>query len=129
MTGADNKLLAAAAFASPTSHQTGSSNVTIPGIYISNVTKFDCPSTTRSHLSQSRLQCAMADSAYLFYTAKNVTAAFDKYVAKNYVQHHPDIADGRAAAIAALDPLFSSPSTSFDVSQASHGNGDQDTDV
>lgn len=65
----------------------------------------------------------MDDFAYLFYTAKNVTAAFDKYVATNYVQHNPNIADGRAAAIAALDPLFSSPTTSFDVSQASRGDG------
>jgi predicted SnoaL-like aldol condensation-catalyzing enzyme len=71
----------------------------------------------------------MDDFAYLFYTAKNVTAAFDKYVAANYVQHNSNIADGRAAAIAALDPLFSSPTTSFDVSQASRGDGVQDTDV
>lgn len=71
----------------------------------------------------------MDDFAYLFYTAKNVTAAFDKYVATNYVQHNPNIADGRAAAIVALDPLFSSPSTSFDVSQASRGHGDQDPHV
>jgi predicted SnoaL-like aldol condensation-catalyzing enzyme len=64
----------------------------------------------------------MDDFAYLFYTAKNVTAAFDKYFATNYVQHNPNIADGRAAAIAALDPLFSSPTTSFDVSEASNEN-------
>jgi predicted SnoaL-like aldol condensation-catalyzing enzyme len=71
----------------------------------------------------------MADSAYLFYTAKNVTAAFEKYLATNYVQHNPNIADGRTAAIAALDPLFSSPTTSFDVSQASRGDGGKGTDV
>ncbi|KAG7528996.1 hypothetical protein FFLO_05854 [Filobasidium floriforme] len=63
----------------------------------------------------------MDDFAYLFYTAKNVTAAFDKYVAANYVQHNPNIADGRAAAIAALDPLFSSPTTSFDIARVMVG--------
>lgn len=79
-------------------------------------TTFDCPSTTKSNLTQSELQAAMDDFADLFYTQKNVSGAFMKYVASNYIQHNPNILDGRDAAVAALSPLFGSNSTAFDVS-------------
>jgi hypothetical protein len=92
------------------------SGTVIPGINTNNVTSFDCPEATRQHLSQQQLQCAMDDFAYIFYTEKNVTKAFNKYVATNYVQHNPNIADGRSAAITALSPLFGSNATGFQVS-------------
>lgn len=47
------------------------------------------------------------DFARLFYTQKNVERAFRAYVAPNYIQHNPGIADGREAAVRALRPLFS----------------------
>ena len=89
--------------------------VDIHGINTNNVTVWDCPATSCPHLNQNMLQAAMNDFAYTFYTEKNVKRAFDTYVAKNYVQHNPNIADGRDAAIEALVPLFSSNGHSFEV--------------
>lgn len=57
----------------------------------------------------------VTDFARLFYTERNVRGAFLKYVAPDYVQHNPGIADGRDAAIAALEPKFSAPGARFDV--------------
>jgi len=55
------------------------------------------------------------DFADIFYREKNVRKAFLKYVSENYIQHNPNIPDGRDAAIAALEPKFSSPGASFDI--------------
>lgn len=41
--------------------------------------------------------------------------AFERYVAPDYIQHNPGIADGREAAITALEPLFSKPGAQFDI--------------
>jgi len=51
----------------------------------------------------------------LFYFQKNVRFAFETCVAENYIQHNPGILDGREAAIAALEPMFSRPDSRFDV--------------
>lgn len=51
----------------------------------------------------------------LLYRQRQVRLAFERYVTPGYVQHNPNIADGREAAITALEPLFSSPQASFDV--------------
>lgn len=79
----------------------------------SNVTnsEFNCPSTTRSNLTHVELQTAMDDFANSFYIERNLTAAFDGYVASNYVQHNPNILDGREAAVTALTPLFAPNNT------------------
>ncbi|KAH7160471.1 hypothetical protein B0J13DRAFT_602965 [Dactylonectria estremocensis] len=95
--------------------------VDIKGIDTSNVTIWDCPPTSCPDLNQNMLQAAMNDFAYTFYTEKNVKGAFAKYVASNYVQHNPDIADGRAAAVEALTPLFSSKSQSFEIARVMVG--------
>ncbi|KAH7136269.1 hypothetical protein EDB81DRAFT_949049 [Dactylonectria macrodidyma] len=95
--------------------------VDIKGIDTSNVTIWDCPATSCPDLDQNMLQAAMNDFAYTFYTEKNVKKAFAKYVASNYVQHNADIADGRAAAVEALTPLFSSKSTSFKIARVMVG--------
>lgn len=51
----------------------------------------------------------------LFYRQKKVREAFETYVAPDYVQHNPQIADGRDAAIAALASMFASPERTFTV--------------
>jgi len=51
----------------------------------------------------------------LFYRQKNVRRAFQTYVASDYVQHNPNIPDGRDAAIALLEPMFSRPEAVFDI--------------
>ena len=45
----------------------------------------------------------------LMYRRKDVRAAFDRYVAADYVQHNPGLADGRDAARDALAPMFADP--------------------
>jgi predicted SnoaL-like aldol condensation-catalyzing enzyme len=52
----------------------------------------------------------------LFYTQKRVADAFAGLVADEYRQHNPTIADGPAAAVAALTPKFDgSPDARFEV--------------
>ena len=51
----------------------------------------------------------------LFYVQKNVRAAFVTYVVPEYVQHNPNIPDGREAAIAVLEPMFSKPEARFEI--------------
>lgn len=55
------------------------------------------------------------DFADIFYRQKDVEKAFMKYVAEDYVQHNPNILDGREAAITALKPKFSNPEAVFDI--------------
>ncbi|MEZ5742430.1 MAG: nuclear transport factor 2 family protein [Sphingomonadaceae bacterium] len=59
----------------------------------------------------------VADFARLFYTERNVPEAFERYVAEDYIQHNPGIANGRAAAVAALAPMFSEPGRKFEIRQ------------
>jgi predicted SnoaL-like aldol condensation-catalyzing enzyme len=49
----------------------------------------------------------------LMYHRLDVRAAFDTYVAEDYVQHNPGLADGRDAARDALATMFADPS--FDI--------------
>jgi predicted SnoaL-like aldol condensation-catalyzing enzyme len=51
----------------------------------------------------------------LFYRRREVRQAFDRYVADDYIQHNPNIPDGRDAAVAALEPKFSAVGFSADV--------------
>jgi predicted SnoaL-like aldol condensation-catalyzing enzyme len=51
----------------------------------------------------------------LMYRRRDVRAAFDSYVAEDYVQHNPSLADGRAPARDALAEKFTQPGFSIDV--------------
>lgn len=62
-----------------------------------------------------RNRAIITDFADLFYRRKDVKAAFEKYVAPDYIQHNPGVADGRDAAITALSPMFARPDSRFDV--------------
>ncbi len=57
----------------------------------------------------------ITDFARLFYTERDVEAAFTTYVSDNYIQHNPTIADGREPAIVMLAPKFSTPGASFEI--------------
>lgn len=59
----------------------------------------------------------VTDFARLFYTERNVRAAFEAYVAEDYTQHNPGITDGRDAAVALLDPMFSQAGREFRIKQ------------
>ena len=51
----------------------------------------------------------------LMYRRGDVRAAFDRYVAPDYVQHNPGLPDGRDPARDALAVMFADPSFSIDV--------------
>jgi predicted SnoaL-like aldol condensation-catalyzing enzyme len=51
----------------------------------------------------------------LMYRRRDVRAAFGSYVAVDYVQHNPGLADGRDAARDALAEKFADPAFSIDV--------------
>ncbi|HMT43082.1 MAG TPA: nuclear transport factor 2 family protein [Chakrabartia sp.] len=57
----------------------------------------------------------VTDFARIFYTEKDVKRAFETYVVPDYIQHNPGIADGRDAAVKALEPMFSAPGAKFEV--------------
>jgi predicted SnoaL-like aldol condensation-catalyzing enzyme len=51
----------------------------------------------------------------IFYRQKDVRKAFMEYVVEDYIQHNPNIPDGREAAIEFLEPKFSNPNSSFEI--------------
>ena len=55
------------------------------------------------------------DFARMFYVERDVRQAFETYVAPDYIQHNPGVPDGREAAIALLQPMFSDRNRSFEV--------------
>jgi predicted SnoaL-like aldol condensation-catalyzing enzyme len=77
------------------------------------------------------------DFVRIFYGERDVRRAFMTYVAPDYIQHNPGIADGRDAAIAALAPMFARPGARFVVKRILvdgdlamihlHGRGDPTT--
>ena len=62
-----------------------------------------------------RNRAVIGDFATLFYTQRNVRAAFAMHVAPDYIQHNPGIADGRDAAMVALEPMFAREGARFEV--------------
>lgn len=62
-----------------------------------------------------RNRAIVLDFVELFYNQRNVRAAFEAHVIQDYVQHNPNIPDGRDAAIAVLEPMFSRPGAYFDI--------------
>jgi predicted SnoaL-like aldol condensation-catalyzing enzyme len=57
----------------------------------------------------------VTDFARLFYTERNVRAAFETHVSERYIQHNPGLPDGREPAIVALTPKFAKDGASFDI--------------
>jgi predicted SnoaL-like aldol condensation-catalyzing enzyme len=62
-----------------------------------------------------RNRAIVLDFVELFYGRRQVRLAFEKHVGDPYIQHNPNIGDGREAAIAMLEPLFSAPGASFEI--------------
>jgi len=69
--------------------------------------------TPRSETERNR--AIVTAFAHRFYDLRDVRGAFQRYVASDYIQHNPGIADGRAAAITALEPIFSPAGAHFEV--------------
>lgn len=51
----------------------------------------------------------------LFYGRRAIREAMERHVVEDYVQHNPGIADGRAAAIAALETSLARPDLHLDI--------------
>ena len=62
-----------------------------------------------------RNRAIVLDFVELFYARRQVRLAFEKHVGDTYIQHNPNLVDGREAAIAMLEPLFSAPGASFEI--------------
>lgn len=46
---------------------------------------------------------------------KDLNSAFNNFVAADYIQHNPDLGDGRQTAIDGLKSLWADPKTSFAI--------------
>jgi predicted SnoaL-like aldol condensation-catalyzing enzyme len=62
-----------------------------------------------------RNRAVVEDFVELFYRRRDVRLAFERHVAPDYIQHNPAIADGREAAVEALEPKFSAAGFLADV--------------
>lgn len=51
----------------------------------------------------------------LFYGQRAIRTAMERYMAEDYVQHNPGIADGREAAIVALETSMARPDLHLDI--------------
>lgn len=63
----------------------------------------------------ARNRAIITDFAHRFYTLRQVRSAFETYVAPDYIQHNPGLADGRDAAITMLAPMFADRGHSFAI--------------
>lgn len=66
-------------------------------------------------MSQKSNRQIVEEFVEIFYHQKNVRKAFGEFVAEDYIQHNPNIPDGREAAIEFLEPKFLNPLAIFDV--------------
>ena len=57
----------------------------------------------------------MSEFARIFYTERDPRTAFDRFVARDYVQHNPGLPDGPEAAVAGLEPKFQAEGVRFDI--------------
>lgn len=74
-----------------------------------------CSSLTNTSTDTVHNRKIIERFAQVFYVEKNIKQAFNHFVAPDYIQHNPNIADGRDAAIAALTPMFSNDGSSFEI--------------
>ncbi|MCJ1477466.1 hypothetical protein MMC13_006138 [Lambiella insularis] len=76
-----------------------------------------CPSTPASEVYQRHIFASFVDTLY---GEKNVTKAFDTFIAVNLIEHDPFDAQGRAANAAKLSAII--PYASFEVLRSSFDN-------
>ena len=63
----------------------------------------------------ARNRAAFLDFVRLYYGERKVREAFDRYVAADYQQHNPHIADGREAAVAWLLKMTTGSTVRMDI--------------
>lgn len=80
-------------------------------VLLTGVVHADTTDKTEANRATMR---AFVDTAY---ARKQVRKAYEAYVAPGLIQHNPNIADGREAAIVELEGLLKNPAAHFDVKQ------------
>ena len=82
-----------------------------------NITEFytlGCPNSTKPHASQHEQLIAVNDFANLLYLQKQIETAEYKYVAKNFINHAPEVpGNGIALAIQTLKQLL--PTSTIEI--------------
>ncbi len=74
------------------------------------------PATAAGHEAlTARNRAIITQFSDIFYRQRDIKRAYMTYVVPDYIQHNPDIPDGRDAAIASVGPIFSIPGGHFDV--------------
>ena len=88
----------------------------MPGIHakdffaLAPVSKVPDQGTQMTHSITERNRQIVESFVDLFYRQKKVREAFESFVcADGYIQHNPNMPDGREAAIELLEPKFSAP--------------------
>ncbi len=74
-----------------------------------------CPRDGAGPMTPEETRAFVTEFARVFYTERDVEAAFERFVAEDYIQHNPTIPDGRDAAVAMLVPKFSTPGATFEI--------------
>ncbi|KAF4619581.1 hypothetical protein D9613_004827 [Agrocybe pediades] len=95
----------------------------------STVTPFEkfppkvCNNKERGPDLQAKQQAALEDFAHLYVDLQDVQTAFDRWVPGQYIQHNPNAAQGRDAAIAILTAGFADPQVTSTNKTAFAGQG------
>lgn len=63
----------------------------------------------------ARNRAIMTDFVTLLYEEKQPRLAFERYVDEGYIQHNPNIPDGREEALAWLEPVWNLPEAEIQV--------------
>lgn len=71
--------------------------------------------TTAYRSKAARNRAAFYAFARLYYRERRIREAFERFVAPDYIQHNPGIADGREAAIAWLERMTARAEVTMDL--------------
>lgn len=97
--------------------QQGASNDNVASVS-APVNAFATPDEAATPAYQARTarnRAAFLDFVRLYYGERKVREAFDRYVAVDYQQHNPNIADGREAAVAWLLKMTTGSTVRMDI--------------
>ena len=84
------------------------------GNYSSEYYTLGCPNSTKPFATQQEQLVAVNDYANLLYLQKQIVVAENKYVAKDFINHAPEVTgNGRDIAIAILSKLL--PTSTIEI--------------
>ena len=89
--------------------------VALPGASVGVFATPEVAATPAYQARTARNRAAFLDFVRLYYGERKVREAFDRYVAVDYQQHNPNIADGREAAVAWLLKMTTGSTVRMDI--------------